>query len=98
MPRLSKDMLPITNGPGHVFARQIKNIRVKARERRQVLIGSSASPNPPKGFSVMVRPFSMVQDAITTRITTSGGNRHYDYILEIDNGANRTISAEVWQM
>lgn len=101
MPRVSKAfraMNPITTGPGHVFSRQVKNIRIKAQEKRQVLIGSSASPYPPKGFAVNLKPAATPTDTVVTRIVTRGGGKHFDYILDITNTNNRTISAEVWQM
>lgn len=88
----------ITSGPGHVFNKFVTNVRLKARETRHILIGSSASPTPPKGFSVELRPQKMPANTLITRITTEGSTTRYDYILDITNCSDRPVSAQVWQM
>lgn len=88
----------ITSGSGHVFNKFVTNIRLKARETRHILIGSSASPMPPKGFSVELRPQKMPESTLITRITTEGSINRYDYILDITNCSDRPVSAQVWQM
>jgi hypothetical protein len=88
----------VTSGPGHVFEKFVTNIRLKARETRQILIGSSSSPMPPKGFAVELKPQKMPEDTIVTRITAEGSTTRYDYILDITNCSNRSVSAQVWQI
>jgi hypothetical protein len=89
---------PVTSGPGHVFNTYVANIRLKPGESRQVLIGSSNSPLPPKGFSVEVKPMKMPAGAVSSHISTEGSMLRYDYILDITNMSDRAINAQVWQM
>lgn len=88
----------VTSGPGHVFENFVTNIRLKARETRQVLIGSSTSPTPPKGFAVELKPQKMPESTLVTQITTEGSSTRYDYILDITNCSDRSVSAQVWQI
>jgi hypothetical protein len=89
---------PITSGQGHVFDMQVANVRLKPGESRQVLIGSSNSPVPPKGFSIEVKPMKMPAGTVISNITTEGSSRRYDYILDIANLSDRSINAQIWQM
>lgn len=88
----------VTSGPGHVFEKFVTTVRLKARETRQVLIGSSTSPTPPKGFAVELKPQKMPESTLVTRITTEGSSTRYDYILDVTNCSNRSVSAQVWQI
>lgn len=88
----------VTSGPGHVFEKFVTNIRLKARETRQVLIGSSSSPMPPKGFAIELKPQKMPESTLSTQITTEGSTTRYDYVLNITNCSDRSVSAQVWQM
>jgi hypothetical protein len=100
MPKLKTDKQGhlVTTGPGHAFDKFVTNIRLKARETRQVLIGSSNSPEPPKGFSVELKPQKMPDSTLITRITAEGSTTRYDYVLDITNCSDRSVSAQVWQM
>jgi hypothetical protein len=88
----------VTYGPGHIFGKMVTNVRLKANETRQLLIGSSNSPVPPKGFSVELKPQKMPAGTLETQITTEGSTKRYDYVLNVTNRSDRTVSAQVWQM
>jgi hypothetical protein len=88
----------VTTGPGHVFEKFVTNVRLKARETRQILIGSSNSPMPPKGFSIELKPHKMPAETLVTKVTAEGSTRRYDYVLDITNCSDRSVSAQIWQM
>ena len=88
----------VTSGPGHVFDNFVTTVRLKAHESRQLLIGSSNSPIPPKGFAVELKPQKLPANTLVTQITTEGSSRRYDYVLDITNCSDRTVSAQVWQV
>jgi len=88
----------VTHGPGHIFGDMVANIRLKAHETRQLLIGSSNSPIPPKGFTVELMPQKMPANTLETNITTEGSTNRYDYVLSVTNCSDRTVSAQVWQI
>jgi|GEM_PF-3387855 len=96
--RSQKTIKTITSGPGHVFGKFVTNVRLKANETRQILIGSSNSPMPPKGFCIDMKPQKMPADTLVTRVTAEGSTKRYDYVLDITNCSDRTVSAQVWQM
>jgi hypothetical protein len=88
----------VTSGPGHVFGKFVTNVRLKANETRQLLIGSSNSPIPPKGFSIELKPQKMPAGTLVTQITAEGSTKRYDYVLAITNCSDRSVNAQIWQM
>lgn len=86
--------------PSHVFTEYVGTLKAKPQDKRKLSLGNFTPDRPAKGYSIKLKSRGDTEDpSINADIVMSGNpERRYELMLHLDNGTDRTVSAEIWEM